>query len=118
MPIAEVRAFGWLDANAERGTVTLADFGAGNALPAYADLVSYIGHGPETINGAQKQAVVQIVFDGARSDEERLAALRESGARFVLAGPEETARLGESIPGCRVVYSADGWEVWEVIPAE
>jgi hypothetical protein len=116
-PIAEVRAFEWLGANAERGTVTLADFAAGNALPAYADLVSYIGHGPETLNGAQKQAVVQIVFDGARSDEERLTALRESGARFVIVGPDETALLGGSIPGCRRVYRADGWEVWEIIPA-
>ncbi len=118
VPVAEVRAFDWLDANVAPGVLILADFNAGNALPAYADLVSYLGHGPETLNGAQKLAVVQSLFDGARSIQERLIALEQSGARYVLAGPEESARMGISFPGCRLVYSADGWEVWEVLPED
>jgi hypothetical protein len=96
--------------------VVLSDFNAGNALPAYAGLVSYIGHGPETLNGAQKQSIVQVVFDGARSGGERLAALGQSGARYVLVGPEESTQLGTGIPGCRIVYNAGGWEVWEILP--
>jgi hypothetical protein len=118
LPAEEVRAFEWLDTNAEPGTVVLSDFNAGNALPAYADLVSYIGHGPETLNGVQKQSIVQVIFDGARSGGERLAALRQSGARYVLVGPEEGAQLGTGIPGCRRVYDAGGWEVWKILPAD
>jgi hypothetical protein len=116
LPNQEAHALEWLDANAAPGAVVLSDFDAGNALPAYAGLVSYIGHGPETVNGPQKESIVRIVFDGARSDPDRLAALRTSGARYVLVGPKEITIQGSSIPGCRRIYSAEGWEVWEIIP--
>jgi hypothetical protein len=115
LPVEEVRAFEWIDANARPGAIVLAGYNAGNALPAYADVISFIGHGPETLNSAQKMILVQTVFDDTRPDAERLAALRQTGARFALVGPEERARMGSGIPGCRAVYRDGGWEVWEII---
>jgi hypothetical protein len=117
LPAGEVSAFEWLDANAGSDAVVLGGFSAGNALPAYAGVVAFIGHGPETLNSTQKQLLGNTVFDGTRLNPERLAALRQTGARFVLAGPEEWTRMGTAIPGCRLVYSEGGWEVWEVLPA-
>jgi hypothetical protein len=113
LPVEEVRAFEWLDTNADPHAIVLSGFNAGNALPAYTALVSYIGHGPETLNGAQKQLLAQTVFDGTRPDAERLAALRQTGARYILVGPEERAKLGAGIPGCRWIFGGGGWEVWE-----
>jgi hypothetical protein len=118
LPAAEVSAFEWLDANAGSNAVVLSDFSAGNALPAYARLVSFIGHGPETLNGGQKQLLVHAVFDGTRPEADRLAALRQTGARYVLAGPDEQAQMGAGIPGCKLVYREGGWEVWEVALSE
>jgi hypothetical protein len=114
LPAAEVSALEWMDANAQPGAIVLSGYSPGNALPAYAGLVSFIGHGPETLNGTQKMLLVQAVFDGARPDAERLAALQQSGARYVLVGPEERAKMGTGVPGCRRIYSVDGWEVWEI----
>jgi hypothetical protein len=114
LPAEEVRAFEWLDAHAEPGALVLANFDAGNALPAYADLVSFIGHGPETLDLSRKTVLVQTVFDGGLTNAERWAALRQTGARYVLAGPEERVRMGAGIPGCRLVYDEGGWEVWKV----
>jgi hypothetical protein len=115
LPVEEARALEWMDANAQPGAIVLAGYNAGNALPAFAGLISFIGHGPETLNGASKMLLVQAVFDGTRPETERLAALRETGARYVLVGPEERAKMGTVIPGCRVVYRANGWEVWEIM---
>jgi hypothetical protein len=114
LPAAEVRAFEWLDANAESGAVVLSTYEAGNALPAYADLVSFTGHGPETLHNTEKMILAETVLDGAEPEEERLAALVQSGARYVLVDPEHAAQLGAGIPGCRLIYRENGWDVWEV----
>jgi hypothetical protein len=115
LPTEEIRALEWMDENVRPGTIVLAGYNAGNALPAYADLISFVGHGPETLNNEEKKPLVRTVFDGTIPEAERLAALRQTGARFVLVGPEERATAGTEIPGCRLVYRAEGWEVWEII---
>jgi hypothetical protein len=114
LPQAEVRALLWLGANAEPGAVVLSGYGAGNALPAWTGLTAFIGHGPETIHNPEKLILVQTILDGGRVDDERLAALAQSGADYVLAGPGERLRLGAGIPGCELIYREDGWEVWRV----
>jgi hypothetical protein len=114
LPAAEVRALEWLDSNAEPGAVVLGPYDAENALPAYADLTAFIGHGPETLDHQEKFQLVQLILDGGRTDEERSAALRESGAQYVLVGPAERTEKSGNIPGCELVYRAEGWEVWRV----
>jgi len=116
LPAEEVRAFEWLDLHAERDAVVLSPYDAGNALPAYSDLQSFIGHGPETLNSGQKQILVETVLDGGRTDAERLAALRQTGARYILIGPVERSRMGAGVPGCELIYREGGWEIWRVIP--
>jgi len=113
--VEAVRALAWLDANIDSGAVVLSGFDAGNALPAYADLRSFIGHGPETLHAGEKQILADAVLDGARTDAERLAALQQTGAAYVLVGPAELPGTGAGIPGCELVYREGGWEVWKVV---
>jgi hypothetical protein len=115
IPQAEVRALLWLDANAEPGAIVLSGYPAGNALPAWTGLTAFIGHGPETLHNPEKLILVNTVMDGERPDDERLAALAQSGADYVLIGPAEQTLLGAGIPGCELVYREDGWEVWKVL---
>jgi hypothetical protein len=115
LPQAEVSAFLWLDANTEPGAVVLSRYNAGNALPAWTGLTAFIGHGPETLNNPEKLVLVETVLDGGKPAAERLAALAESGADYVLLGPEDQALFASGIPGCELVYRMDGWEVWRVI---
>jgi hypothetical protein len=114
VPAEEVRALEWVDAKVEAGAVVLAPYAAGNALPAYADVYSYIGHGPETADLAEKLVLARTVFDGSLPAAERLAALRQTGADYVFLGPEEAASFGFGLPGSRLIYSAGGWQVWKV----
>lgn len=118
LPVGEVRAMEWLDSYAESGSVVVAGFDAGNALPAYTDLIPYIGHGPETLYLPVKRSLVETVFTGAAGEGDRLAALSQTGARYVISGPEEQSRQGALIPGSELVYRADGWEVWAVVSGE
>ncbi len=113
---AEARALEWLDAQTDRDAVVLSGFDAGNAVPAYTGLTAFIGHGPETLNNREKQILVDKVLDGALTDAERLALLRQTGAEYVLIGPAERAKTAAGIPGCKLIYREGGWEVWKVIP--
>ncbi|MGB7539274.1 MAG: hypothetical protein WBM17_12115 [Anaerolineales bacterium] len=115
IPQAEARALLWLDANAGPGAIVLSTYNAGNALPAWTGRTAFIGHGPETLHNPEKFVLVDAVMDGKRPDDERLAALAQSGADYVLVGPAEQSLLGAGIPGCELVYREDGWEVWRVI---
>jgi hypothetical protein len=115
LPAAEVRAMEWLGANAGPGALVLGPYEAENALPAYAGLTAFVGHGPETLYQKQKNQLVLTVLDGQRTDAERVAALRQTGSQYVLVGPASLAEKAGVIPGCELVYSIDGWEVWRVL---
>jgi hypothetical protein len=117
LPIGQVRALEWLDSTVDREAIVLSDFDAGNAVPAYTGLFAFIGHGPETLNNPEKLILVEKIFDGAQTDAERLAILRRTGAEYVLVGPAERERVGAGIPGCILIYSRGGWDIWMVVPA-
>jgi hypothetical protein len=116
IPVAEAHALEWLDANSEPGAIVLSRYDVGNALPAYADLTAFIGHGPETLDSKEKQILVDTVLDGERTDSERLAALHQTGAGYVVVSSAERVRLGAGVPGCELIYREEGWEVWKVSP--
>jgi hypothetical protein len=115
LPRAETRALLWLDANSGPGAVVLSRYNTGNALPAWTGLTAFVGHGPETLNQKEKLALVDTVLDGGLPDSERLSALFQTGATYILVDPEDAARLGGGIPGCGLIFREDGWEVWKVV---
>ncbi len=96
-PADQVAAFGWLAQNARPGQVALAAFDTGNALPAYAPLIAYIGHGPETVFLAEKAPRVAAFYQSATPDTERLRLLADGRVAYVVDGPHEQA-LGSFDP--------------------
>jgi len=93
-PADDRAALDWLLENAPSGSIVLAEGGASSYLPAYASVRTVVGHGPETIDGGRKRAIVDTFFLGGMSDAERLAWLDETGADYVWVGP------GEMNPDC------------------
>ena len=62
------------------GSTVLAQYEIGNPLPAYAPLVSYIGHGPETVFLGEKRTAVEKFFGIDSSSGERIAWWQEIGS--------------------------------------
>jgi hypothetical protein len=90
-PADEVAAFGWLAENAAPGQAVLSAYATGNALPAYAPVLAYLGHGSETVSFASKAARVTAFYKAATPDAERQALLADGRIAFVIFGPHERA---------------------------
>ncbi len=117
-PADEVAAFSWLAQNAQAGQAALSAFDTGNVLPAYAPLVSYIGHGPETVFLAAKQPRVAAFFQSATPEADRRALLADGRIAYVVVGPHEHA-LGDfnpaAAPYLRLRFEAGVYSVYEVV---
>jgi hypothetical protein len=96
-PGDEVAALEWLAAQAQPDETVLASFQVGNIVPARTDLRVFTGHGPETLDSAEKQASARRFFQTDTDDEWRQALLQEFGIDYVIFGPAERA-LGEWDP--------------------
>ena len=120
IPAAEARAFEWLDAHATPGSIVLTNFTTGNALPAHAQVVPYIGHGPETLYVAAKRPQVAEFFSASASRSARVALLATSGADYVILGPADALAAAPSglltLPGIESRFTVDGWHVFVVLP--
>jgi hypothetical protein len=120
VPAAEARAFEWLDENAAPGSIVLANFATGNALPTYAHLTPYIGHGPETLFIASKRPQVEHFFAAVATGLERVVLLGRSEANYVILDPADA--LGRTpapliaLPGMQVRFEEAGWRVLEYLP--
>lgn len=90
-PADDRAALGWLQANAPPGSIVLAEGETGSYLPAYASVRTVVGHGPETIDGERKRAVVDAFFLGGLDDDDRLDWLDETGTAYVWVGKAERA---------------------------
>jgi uncharacterized membrane protein YvlD (DUF360 family) len=119
IPAAEARAFEWLDAHATPASIVLTDFATGNALPAYAQVVPYVGHGPETLYLAAKRPQVERFFSANASRSARVTLLATSGADYVILGPADALAAAPgvllTVPGIESRFAADGWQVFEVV---
>jgi hypothetical protein len=96
-PADQVAAFDWLALHAQPGQVVLAAFDTGNVLPAYAPLIAYIGHGPETVFLAAKAPRVAAFYQSATTDTDRRHLLADGRIAYVIEGPHEQV-LGNFAP--------------------
>ena len=95
-PSAELRAMDALNRIAPRDAVVLSLKETGNVLPAWTDLKTYVGHGPETVDAEQKEAIARQFFAGtldAAAQRDLLAVVD-----YVFAGPLEAAEAGDAPP--------------------
>jgi hypothetical protein len=114
----QVASFTWLARQAQPRQVVLAAYSTGNVLPAYAPLVAYIGHGPETIFLAEKLPRVAAFYAAATSDIARRELLAAGRVSWVIFGPHEKA-LGEFDPEAASYlawrFEAGNYRVYEVL---
>jgi hypothetical protein len=117
-PDSQQAAFAWLAGNAA-GQVVLAAYETGNVMPAYAPVRVFVGHGPETFESAEKQALLPRFF--GEDDGFRQRLLQEYEINYLFYGPKERA-LGAFSPlesdYLKQVYDNGTVQIYEVIHTE
>jgi hypothetical protein len=88
-PAQEAAAFVELSQQAPAGSLVMASYPTGNALPAWAPLRVVIGHGPESANLEAMQTLVQRFYDTSTTDAERRQIIAGMGIEYVFYGPQE-----------------------------
>lgn len=86
---AEVRVFEQMAANSTPGSVVLASYATGNALPAWAPMRVVIGHGPESSGLERLEAEVQHFYDSDTADADRKRLVDQLNISLVFHGPHE-----------------------------
>lgn len=116
-PTDQRAAFHWLADHAAKGEVVLAAYETGNALPAYAPIRVFAGHGPETYRSEEKRQLVRQFFAAETGEAWRRALLAEYGVDYVYFGPAER-RLGPAglttLPELALSYANDTVEIYRV----
>lgn len=114
-PRAEWEAMERLNEIAPRDSVVLSVKETGNVLPAKTDLIAYVGHGPETLDGAKKRRLSERFFAGELSADEQRGLLEE--VDFVFYGPLERgdSPVESWAAGLRLLVPVDDvYKVYEV----
>lgn len=117
-PGGEVAALDWLNTHAAPDSVVLSSAPIGNYLPARANLRTYVGHGPETINFDEKRTLSARFFGGERT----LIQLQNSSQdpiRYVFYGPQEMkGQTPQSAvrwsAGLKQIYAQGDYTIYEV----
>ncbi|WP_162909831.1 hypothetical protein [Aggregatilinea lenta] len=84
-PDPMIDALARLDTAAPQDARVLTTREMGSYVPVQTDLVSYVGHGPETLDGERKNDEVERFFAGKMDTDERRALL--DGIDYVFYGP-------------------------------
>jgi hypothetical protein len=114
-PTQEVEAFEWLGDEAAPGSVVLAAYSTGNALPAWAPVRVVVGHGPESADLEQLLPAVERFYT-EMSEMERSAFLNAYSIDYLWMGPRERA-LGHGGPiDYELLYDQKGQEIYRVSP--
>ena len=117
-PVGEVEAAMWLTGEVETGSVVLAAYDSGNALPAWTPVRVVVGHGPESSNLATLLPQVSAFFGEAMTDRERIEFIDDMDIEYVWYGPKER-ELGSWDPTesdlLIRVYRKDDYEIYQII---
>jgi hypothetical protein len=119
-PAAEVAALDWLNIHAEPDAVVLSSKTAGNLIPAFTGLRVYVGHGPETLDAVNKEAVVVRFYRDDLTADERCTLFETMRIRYVFFGTAERELAGDANDepawqnGLTLVYDQEGNQIYEV----
>jgi hypothetical protein len=115
-PQDEKTVFDALNRRAPRDAVVLSSKETGNVLPAFTNLVAYVGHGPETIRADDKKAQVAAFFAGELDGAARRTLLAQ--VDYVFYGPLEVPENGADpniwCADLRLLETVGDYEVYEV----
>ncbi len=118
-PTAEVTALNWLNAHAEPDSVALSSKAVGNLIPAFTSLRVYVGHGPETLDAANKEALVARFYRDELTADERLALFEAMCIRYIFYGTveRELAGIAGDAPAWQgelaLVYDVGDYQIYE-----
>jgi len=130
-PMSEVAVLNWISAHAEPGAILLSSVPMGNVAPAYTDVRTFMGHGPETLFWRDKTRQLEAFYRDELSTADKIALLRDpcapefacaGGVRYVLFGADEAALTHtegtpptwfDALPLRAVYHEGDQW-VFEV----
>ncbi len=116
-PAPETAAFEFIARSAESGSVIMAAYETGNALPAWAPVRVIIGHGPESPSQEELRPRLIHFYNAATSEAERRLILQEFRVNYVFWGPSEKA-LGDwdphNAPYLQKIYEERGYSVFLV----
>ena len=117
-PAVEVEAIQWLSGEVEPGSLVMAAFESGNALPAWAPVRVVIGHGPESADLQTMSSFVGGFYDDEMSDEERIDFIHDKDIGYVWRGPHER-ELGSWDPAgvdfLTLIYRQGDYEIYRVL---
>jgi hypothetical protein len=120
-PVGQIDTLHWLNQNADVDAIVLSAPSTGNLIPAWTDLRTVVGHGPETLNFLSKEVEVEHFYRGEMSAEERTAFLTANRVRYVFYGEAERTFAeieNDASPtwaaGMVRIYDRDGYQVYEV----
>ncbi|MBN1954969.1 MAG: hypothetical protein JW900_07945 [Anaerolineae bacterium] len=115
--IREVAALDWLNDRVQADDVVLAAYETGNYLPVRVGARVFVGHGPESVNCAEKKRLVARFFDPATSDVWRRELLAEYQIDWVFWDPP-TQALGDfdprGAPYLELVYQDGEYAILQV----
>ncbi len=113
-----VRAVDWLASHTATDETVLAAFRSGNYIPARAGNRVFIGHGPETVDAAAKQALLDRFFAAETDDAFRQSLLADFGIAYLFYGPYER-ELGDFEPAqaayLEAVYASGKVTIYRVV---
>jgi hypothetical protein len=93
----EIAAFKALPTTSNLKSVVVASFDTSNALPAWTNVETLTGHGPESIHFNVINPKVEQFFMASTSDQARLDLIHAFNVTYVIWGPNEKA-LGQWNP--------------------
>jgi hypothetical protein len=119
-PIVEVRAMQALAKEAHAKDVVLAAYDTSTVLPTRAPVRVLIGHGPESLDGKNLAQRVEMFYQPATPDADRIGLIREFNIRYIFRGPFERT-LGAWDPSAaaytKKIYDQDDYQIYEVLTA-
>lgn len=116
IPAKEVAALAFIEPNVGKEAVVLATERLGNIIPAFAPVVSYIGHSAKTKDFYSKLTFANSFFAGKMSDREALEFVKNNSIGFVYFGTDEKY-LGKTIleySFLQSLYEKDGITVYKI----
>jgi uncharacterized membrane protein len=119
-PAGQVAALNWLSQHGQPGAVVLSAFETGNLIPAYTNLRSYVGHGPETLDAIHKIDYARRFFRDELDNASRAALYADMRTRYVFYGVNERALRADpdSAPGWagdfEAIYTADDYTIYRL----
>jgi hypothetical protein len=113
----DVDCYKEIDELAEPDEVVLTNMAAGNALPAWANVRTIVGHGPESAGKDELEPLVNLFYSGAMPSSEYEEFIRKHDVRYILLDTEDIKKNlldPAQYPGVQLIFGYEGCRLYAV----